>query len=97
MTAKTRRLRGNRDGRPILSLGDLKDMGHRGCIDAQIRLGVGFVAMKRALAEINTTGSFTGLGDDDFVALRKEIEDLIGLDAYYRVEAETVERDSRPG
>jgi hypothetical protein len=25
------------------------------------------------------------------VALRKEIEDLIGLDAYYRIEAETVE------
>ena len=31
----------------------------------------------------------------DFTAVRKEIEDLIGLDAYYRIEAETVERNSR--
>jgi len=29
--------------------------------------------------------------------VRKEIEDLIGLDAYYRIEAETVEPASRPG
>src|SRR5258705_11244055 len=32
--------RGNRDGRPILSLGDLEAMGYPGCIDAQILLGV---------------------------------------------------------
>ena len=89
--------RGNRDGRPILSLGDLKSMGYRGCIDAQILLGVAFVAMKRALAEITASGGFSGLGDADWVALRKEIEDLIGLDAYYRIEAETVEPTSRPG
>jgi hypothetical protein len=31
------------------------------------------------------------------VALRQEIEDLIGLDAYYRIEAETVEPGSQPG
>jgi 2-methylisocitrate lyase-like PEP mutase family enzyme len=89
--------RGNRDGRPILSLGELKSMGYRGCIDAQILLGVGFVAMKRALQEIVASGSFKGLDDADFVALRKEIEDLIGLDAYYEIEAETVEPESRPG
>ena len=88
--------RGNRDGRPILPLGELKSMGYRGCIDAQILLGAAFVAMKRALGEIVATGSFTGLDDGAFVALRQEIEDLIGLDAYYRIEAETVERDSRP-
>src|SRR5579864_209914 len=44
--------RGNRDGRPILPLGDLKAMGYRGCIDAQILIGVALQAMKRALAEI---------------------------------------------
>src|SRR5207245_7522697 len=32
--------RGNRDGRPILSLSDLQAMGYRGCIDAQIMLAV---------------------------------------------------------
>ena len=84
--------RGNRDGRPILSLGDLQAMGYRGCIDAQILIGVALHAMKRALAEIMATGGYAGLSDTEFVALRKEIEDLIGLDAYYRIEAETVER-----
>ena len=84
--------RGNRDGRPILPLGDLKAMGYRGCIDAQILLGTAFHFMKRALAEIVKTGSYTGIGDGEFTALRQEIEDLIGLDAYYRIEAETVEK-----
>jgi methylisocitrate lyase len=89
--------RGNRDGRPILSLGDLKAMGYLGCIDAQILLGTAFHFMRRAMAEIVATGSYSGISDGDFTALRKEIEDLIGLDTYYRIEAETVETDSKPG
>jgi 2-methylisocitrate lyase-like PEP mutase family enzyme len=86
--------RGNRDGRPILPLRDLEQMGYRGCIDAQILLGAALHAMKRALAELIETGNYTGINDAEFTALRKEIEDLIGLDAYYRVEAETVEPGS---
>jgi 2-methylisocitrate lyase-like PEP mutase family enzyme len=89
--------RGNRDGRPILPLGDLEAMGYRGCIDAQILLGAAFHFMQRALAEIVATGSYSDISDAEFTALRQEIEDLIGLDAYYRIEAETVEPDSRPG
>lgn len=88
--------RGNRDGRPILSLGDLKAMGYRGCIDAQILLGAALAAQKSALAELLATGNYTGLSDDTFTGIRKEIEDLIGLDAYYRIEAETVEPGSQP-
>src|SRR5204862_5677240 len=57
--------RGNRDGRPILPLGDLKAMGYRGCIDAQILLGVAVDAMQRAMAELLATGSYSGLGDAD--------------------------------
>jgi hypothetical protein len=53
--------------------------------------------MKRALAEMIATGNSSQVSDADFVTLRKEIEDLIGLDVYYRIEAETVEPDSRPG
>ena len=83
--------RGNRDGRPVLPLDELRAMGYRGCIDAQILLGVGFAAMKKALAEIVETGSYTGLDAAEFTALRKEIEDLIGLEEFYRIEAETVE------
>jgi 2-methylisocitrate lyase-like PEP mutase family enzyme len=88
--------RGNRDGRPILSLGELKAMGYRGCIDAQLLLGAALDGMKRALGEIMATGSYTGLSGPEFAALRKQIEDLIGLDAYYRIEAETVEPASHP-
>src|SRR5713226_8647689 len=86
--------RGNRDERPILSLGALERMGYRGCIDAQILLGAALQAMKRALGEIMATGSYEGISEAEFTALRKEIEDLIGLDAYYRIEAETVEPSS---
>src|SRR3954462_13739805 len=71
--------RGNRDGRPILPLTELRDMGYRGVIDAQIMLGVAVHFVKRALAELVATGNYTGIGDDAFIAVRKEIEDLIGL------------------
>src|SRR5258708_4755309 len=67
--------RGNRDGRPILPLGELEGMGYRGCIDAQLLLGAALQAMKKALGEIMATGSYAGLSDAEFTALRKEIED----------------------
>ena len=84
--------RGNRDGRPIYSLPELQRMGYRACIDAQLLLGVGLHFMKEALAEMLRTGSYTGIGDNRFTTLRKEIEDMIGLDDYYEVEAKTVEK-----
>jgi methylisocitrate lyase len=84
--------RGNRDGRPIYGLDRLKAMGYRACIDAQLLLGVAVHFMRRALDEMQRTGQFTGIDDSGFTRVRKEIEDLIGLDDYYRVEAETVEK-----
>ena len=84
--------RGNRDGRPIYSLTKLQEMGYRACIDAQLLLGVAVHFMKEALAEMLRTGQYTGIGDNQFTTLRKEIEDMIGLDEYYNVEAETVEK-----
>jgi hypothetical protein len=54
-------------------------------------------AMKRALGEIMASGSYIGFSEAEFTLVRKEIEDLIGLDAYYRIEAETVEPGSQPG
>jgi 2-methylisocitrate lyase-like PEP mutase family enzyme len=84
--------RGNRDGRPIYSLDQLQRMGYRACIDAQLLLGVAVHFMKEALAEMLQTGCYTGIGDNQFTTLRKDIEDVIGLDAYYEVEAATVEK-----
>jgi 2-methylisocitrate lyase-like PEP mutase family enzyme len=89
--------RGNRDGRPILSLRDLESMGYRGCIDAQLLLGAALHGIKAALAEVMSSGSYTGIDEVGFVRLRREIEDLIGLDAYYRIEEETVEKAGSAG
>lgn len=87
--------RGNRDGRPIFPVGELERMGYVACIDAQVMLLAAFEAQRRALQELRETGSFTGLTEAGMVQARKAIEDLVGLEAHYAIEAETVE--ARPG
>lgn len=84
--------RGNRDGRPLYSNKQLEDMGYAGCIDAILAIGVQFHFMRKALAEIRKTGDYTGMTPAEFVIARKQVEDLIGLEDYYRVERETVEK-----
>ena len=84
--------RGNRDGRPLYSNRQLIDMGYAGCIDAILAIGVQFSAMKKALTEIRKTGDYNGMSDREWIAVRKEVEDLIGLEDYYRIERETVEK-----
>ena len=84
--------RGNRDGRPIYSLAELKAMGYRACIDAQLLLGVAVHFMKEALAEMLRTGRVhrhwrqpvhhPAQGDRGHDRPRH----------YYEVEAETVEK-----
>lgn len=83
--------RGNRDGRPLFSRQELTDMGYVMCIDAQVVLATAFAAQRDMLKELRATGDFTGLSPTDFVRARQEIEDIIGLDGYYQIEAETVE------
>ena len=84
--------RGNRDSRPLYNYGQLRDMGYAGCIDAILGVGVQFHFMRQALTELKKTGDYGGIDADDFVAVRKQVEDLIGLDDYYRIERETVEK-----
>lgn len=83
--------RGNRDGRPLFSNHELKDMGYKACIDAQLWMTVSFHHAKRALEEIVETGSYTAMSEEDHVTARQSIEDAIGLDAYYEIEEATVE------
>jgi 2-methylisocitrate lyase-like PEP mutase family enzyme len=83
--------RGNRDGRPIFTIEELRQMGYAACIDAQIMLLTAFEANRRMLAELRATGAWTGNSEQEFVTARKSIEDLIGLDEYYAIEEETVE------
>lgn len=84
--------RGNRDGRPSYSYGQLRDMGYAGCIDAILSIGVHFHFLREAFAELKRSGDYAGLTEAEFVAARKDVEDLIGLEDYYRIERATVEK-----
>ncbi len=84
--------RGNRDGRPVYSLSDLEAMGYVACIDAQIFLMASFQAAMAALSEMRDTGVYSGISQAEAIDIRQQIEDLIGLQAYYAIEEETVEK-----
>ena len=84
--------RGTRDGRPLYSYSQLQAMGYAGCIDAILAVGVHHCFLREAFAELKQTGDYTGMSEAEFVAVRKQVEDLIGLEDYYRIERATVER-----
>ena len=84
--------RGNRDGRPIFSREELEHMGYVAIIDAQVMMLCAFVAQQKMLKELRTSGSYLGLSTEDNVRARKDIEDLIGLEEFYEIERQTVER-----
>lgn len=84
--------RGNRDQRPLPTIAALEAMGYKACIDAVTSLVVAFTAMKRAFVEVRETGTFTGLSDQECVDARQQIEDLVGLERFYEIEEETVEK-----
>jgi methylisocitrate lyase len=84
--------RGNRDQRPLPTTAELTAMGYKACIDAVTSLLVAFDAMKRAFTEVQQTGTFTGLSAQTCVDARQQIEDLVGLETFYTIEEETVEK-----
>jgi 2-methylisocitrate lyase-like PEP mutase family enzyme len=83
--------RGNRDGRPLLSRKELQQMGYVGSIEAQVVLCTAFHFLKKAMVELRETGDYTGMTQAEYVASRQAIEDMIDLDEYYEIEAQTVE------
>jgi 2-methylisocitrate lyase-like PEP mutase family enzyme len=84
--------RGNRDGRPVPCAAQLADMGYKAAIDAMTYLLASFHFAKLAYAEIKRTGGYTGLSPKECVAARHEIETLVGLDEFYSIEEQTVEK-----
>ncbi|HEX6321254.1 MAG TPA: hypothetical protein VFZ84_20495, partial [Burkholderiales bacterium] len=84
--------RGNRDGRPLPSAAQLADMGYKATIDALTYLLASFHFTKLAYAEIKRTGGYTGLSQEQCIAARQEIETLVGLDEFYAIEEQTVEK-----
>ena len=83
--------RGNREGRPTYSMKRLREMGYKACIDAQLFLLVSLHHARLALQEMRDTGEYTGMSWDEMVDARQSVEDLIGLDAFYEIEEQTVE------
>lgn len=84
--------RGTRDGRPLYGFRQLADMGYAAVIDAVFAVCIQFHFMRRALAELKRTGDYTGMTNAEFVTARKAVEDIIGLEDYYRIERDTVEK-----
>ena len=94
--------RGNRDGRPVPSAQDIKDMGYAGIIDAQASILPAFASIRAALKEMREAGIYTGMSTEETVEARKAIEDIIGLEKFYEIEAQTVKEyyaqgDGKPG
>jgi 2-methylisocitrate lyase-like PEP mutase family enzyme len=83
--------RGNREGRPTYSMDRLRDMGYAACIDAQLFMLVSLHFTRKALEEMRDKGAYSGMSWDEMVDARQSVEDLIGLDAYYEIEEQTVE------
>jgi methylisocitrate lyase len=83
--------RGNRDGRPIIPRDQLVRMGYAGCLESQIVVATTFHFIKKALVELRETGDYRGMTEPEYLLARKSVEDLIGLDEFYRIEKNTVE------
>jgi methylisocitrate lyase len=83
--------RGTRDGRPVLSRQTLQQMGYVGIIEAQVMMLPAVNAQQKMLAELRGTGDYTGMTNAECIQVRKDIEDRIGLEEFYRIEQETVE------
>jgi methylisocitrate lyase len=83
--------RGTRDGRPVWSRQDLQQMGYVGIIEAQVMMLPAVNAQQTMLAELRSTGNYTGMSHELCMQVRKDIEDRIGLEEFYQIEQETVE------
>ena len=82
---------GNRLGRPIFPVQQLEAMGYKMVNDAISAINVAFKAVKELFIRLKETGA-TGMDQGVFLPIRREIEETIGLDAYYKIEEETVEK-----
>ena len=82
---------GNRLGRPILYIQELEHAGYKMVNDAISAISVMFEGVKDLLVHLKDTGR-SGLQHDVAILIRKDVEDTIGLEEFYKVEEETVEK-----
>ncbi len=84
---------GNRLGRPIFSMREAEEIGYKVLYDAITVTLMAYRAVRDMLTHLKATGR-TGLDQAEMIPMRKAIEDTIGLEEYYRIERETVERET---
>lgn len=82
---------GNRLRRPLFSVQEFQELGYKLSTYPTALLCPVTQEIKRVITNLLTTGS-TGLDREKMIVWRKEVEDLIGLEEYYRIESDTVER-----
>jgi len=82
---------GNRLGRPIFTVSEFEELGYKLSTYPTALLCPVTQELKRVITNLRTQGS-SGLPQDKMIVWRKEVEDLIGLEEYYRIESATVER-----
>lgn len=83
---------GNRDNRPLFTVQQLESMGYKMNYDAITAINVAANAVYSTYTSLYQTGD-TSLDQSEMVRIRKQIEDTIGLDEYYQIEEDTVERE----
>jgi methylisocitrate lyase len=81
---------GNRWGRPVFLVKQLEDMGYKMSTYPSTLLCPVTQEIKRVITNLMTKGG-SGLPEDKMKLWKKECEDLIGLEEYYKIESDTVE------
>jgi hypothetical protein len=81
---------GNRLGRGVFGVDELEAWGWKFANDAITTINVVARAMRESMVSLKESGE-PGVDAEEMVRVRKQIEDTIGLDEYYRIEEETVE------
>jgi methylisocitrate lyase len=82
---------GNRLDRPVFSVKELEDIGYKLVAYSATLICAVTQELKRVLTSLKSRG-ISGLPADEMIRWRKEVEDLIGLEEYYKIESKTVER-----
>jgi methylisocitrate lyase len=84
---------GNRLKRPIFPIDELEATGYKMVNDAISSISVAYNSIYELFSRLKATGR-TGMDQAAAIKTRKDIEDTMGLDEYYRIEEETVEARS---
>jgi 2-methylisocitrate lyase-like PEP mutase family enzyme len=82
---------GNKLRRPLFSVQEFEDIGYKLSTYPTALLCPVTQTLKRVITSLRTTG-VSGNDPEEMIVWRKEVEDLIGLEEYYRIEASTVEK-----